>query len=40
MAIVQLPLPDGFHTEKILDTITEKDVDGFHIQMEVPFFKP
>ena len=31
--LVQLPLPDGFHTEKILDTITpEKDVDGFHIQ--------
>ena len=31
--LVQLPLPDGFHTEKILDTITpEKDVDGFHIK--------
>jgi len=30
--LVQLPLPDGFNTEKILDTIhPSKDVDGFHM---------
>jgi len=30
--IVQLPLPDGFNTERILDTIhPSKDVDGFHM---------
>ena len=30
--LVQLPLPEGFHTEKILDTIhPSKDVDGFHM---------
>ena len=29
--IVQLPLPDGFNTNKILDKVVpEKDVDGFH----------
>ena len=29
--IVQLPLPKGFNTEKILDKVVpEKDVDGFH----------
>ncbi len=29
--IVQLPLPNGFNTDKILDrVIPEKDVDGFH----------
>ena len=29
--IVQLPLPKGFNTEKILDNVVpEKDVDGFH----------
>lgn len=29
--IVQLPLPEGFNTEKILSKISqEKDIDGFH----------
>jgi methylenetetrahydrofolate dehydrogenase (NADP+)/methenyltetrahydrofolate cyclohydrolase len=29
--IIQLPLPDNFNTEKILDMVVpEKDVDGFH----------
>jgi methylenetetrahydrofolate dehydrogenase (NADP+) / methenyltetrahydrofolate cyclohydrolase len=31
--IVQLPLPDGFNTEKIISAINpQKDVDGFHAQ--------